>query len=144
MRSSALPTVLSLGIAPVLIAFGSSSARSIAAAEPPSSAAKCRDASQVLDDLVDGSIADVWELVESGELPDFDAIGDVEVETCSACRDVLLEKLTKALSRTDDDRIVTRILDELDFEDAPLLVPALQRALAHESTDVRLHALRAV
>jgi len=94
--------------------------------------------------LADGSIGDVWEIVEAGDLPDFAAIGDVDNALFEACRDAVLGKLKKVLSRIDDDRIVARILDEIEFEDAPSLVPALQEALRHGSPEVRRRALRAV
>jgi HEAT repeat protein len=142
--SSSRLAPLAFGFLSTLIIAGRSDATSSANPEQHSSEVACGEAHRVLDDLADGSIGDVWAIVEAGELPDFNAIGEVDDETFERCRDGLLDKLTKVLSRKDDDRVVARILDEMDFDNAPALSAALRSVLRHSSPNVRRHAFRAV
>lgn len=145
MRSSSLRLArLILGVLPALIPSGTSRAESSSIPEQPPLQDACDEARRILDDLFVGSIAEVWTIVEAGGVPDFDAIGDDRNDRFASCRDLLIGKLTKLISRTDDDRVVARILGEIDFGEAPLLAPIVQRAIRHPSPDVRRRMLRAV
>jgi HEAT repeat protein len=93
--------------------------------------------------LASGTFQEVWEMLEGDEGPDFDAIGDPEDDTVEECRASLLTFLTRAVSRTDDIRVPTRVLEEIEFDYAPPLEPVLRMALAHGSADVRRAAARA-
>lgn len=145
MRSSSLRLAkLILGVLPGLIPSGTCRAESWSIPEQPPAPDVCDEARRILDDLAVGSIAEVWNIVEAAGLPDFDAIGDAGDDRFASCRDLLIEKLKRVVSRTDDDRVVARILDEIDFGQAPLLAPVVQRAVRHPSPDVRRRMLRAV
>ena len=90
--------------------------------------------------LARGSIEEVWGMLETGEGPSFEAIGDPNNDVLQSCRASLLTQLSRAVSRTDDVRIAARVVDEIQFDDEPLLRPVLIAALAHASADVRRHA----
>jgi hypothetical protein len=90
--------------------------------------------------LARGTIEEVWRILETEQRPDFEALGDPTDETLQDCRAFLLAQLSRAVSRTDDDRIAARVVDEIDFADKPLFRSVLMAALAHGSADVRRHA----
>jgi len=122
----------------VLFACGLACAASIAAPEP-----SCSEERDRLRVLAQGTIEEVWEILEKEKGPDLMAVGDPENETLQECRASLLAQLSRAVARTDDARIAARIVDAIDFTDKPALVPVLRVALAHASPDVRRHAARA-
>jgi hypothetical protein len=90
--------------------------------------------------LARGTIEEVWRILETEQGPDFEALGDPTDETLQTCRAFLLAQLSRAVSRTDDNRIAARVVDEIDFAGTPLLRSVLMAALAHVSADVRRHA----
>ena len=121
-----------------LLACGLACATSITTPEP-----SCREERDRLRGLAQGTIQEVWEILETEKGPDFTAVGDPENESLQECRVSLLAKLSRAVARTDDARIAARIIDEIDFTGQPALERVLRVGLAHPSPDVRRHAARA-
>jgi hypothetical protein len=144
MRSSSLRlATLLFGVLPVLVASAACSAAIADDGQAPVEK-DCGDVRRVLDDLAGGSIAEVWSVVEAGDLPDFDAIADADDERYAPCRDMLVERLLRVISRSDDDRIVARLVGEIDSKALPGLLSVVQAALRHPSPDVHRRMLRAV
>jgi len=103
----------------------------------------CHHARETARMLSRGTIDEVWEVFGSGAL-DFGAVVDPSNALYDDCRDDVVARLVKSVSRTDDTRIPARVISGIKLDDDDAHERILRAALRHPSPDVRRRAARAI